>query len=157
MNQKIDYLTILVVILLVICGLLAIYSATQSADDNVNHYFTKQLTWAFIGIALMIMINFLPFKLLMRISYTLYIFTIALLIFVLFFGKTGQGAERWLALGPFRIQPSELAKLATILAVSRFLSDKYANVNKFKYLFLSVVMILTPFILIARQAAKNST
>jgi rod shape determining protein RodA len=151
MNQKIDYLTVLMVILLVSCGLLAIYSATHTADENVTHYFTKQLAWAFIGIALMIMINFLPFKLLMRVSYVFYFFTIALLIFVLFFGKTGQGAERWLVLGPFRIQPSELAKLATILAVSRFLSDKYANVNKFKYLSLSVVMILTPFILISRQ------
>ncbi len=151
MNQKIDYITVLIVIILVSCGLIAIYSATHSGDENINRYFTKQLTWAFIGIALMITINFLPFKLLIRTSYVLYIFTVLLLIFVLFFGKTGQGAERWLVLGPFRIQPSELAKLATILAVSRFLSDKYSDVNKFKYLFLSVAMILLPFTLIARQ------
>jgi len=104
-----------------------------------------------IGILLMVGINFLPLKLLIRVSYILYIFTILLLIFVLFFGKTGLGAERWLVLGPLRIQPSELAKLATILAVGRFLSDKYANVNKFKYLSLSVVLILIPFLLIARQ------
>jgi len=151
MNQKIDYITVLIVIVLVSCGLLAIYSATHTAEENLNHYFTKQLIWAVVGIVLMVGINFLPLKLLIRVSYILYIFTILLLIFVLFFGKTGLGAERWLVLGPLRIQPSELAKLATILAVSRFLSDKYANVNKFKYLSLSVVLILIPFVLIARQ------
>ncbi|MCK5032526.1 MAG: rod shape-determining protein RodA [Calditrichia bacterium] len=151
MNQKIDYITILIVIVLVCCGLLAIYSATHTGDDNVNDYFSRQLMWAVFGIALMIMINFLSFKMLNRITYTLYGLTIALLILVLFIGKTGQGAERWLVLGSIRIQPSELAKLATILTVSRFLSDKYANVNKLKYLVSTIVLILIPFILIARQ------
>jgi rod shape determining protein RodA len=151
MNQKIDYIIILIVTVLVICGLLAIYSATHTGDENVSNSFPRQMMWALFGIALMIIINFLPFKLINRVSYILYGLTIALLILVLFVGKTGQGAERWLVLGPIRIQPSELAKLATILAVSRFLSDKYANVNKFKYLFLTVGLILIPFILIARQ------
>jgi rod shape determining protein RodA len=99
----------------------------------------------------MIAVSYLPFKLLIRVSFILYGFTILLLVIVLFFGKAGQGAERWLVIGSLRIQPSELAKLATILAVSRFLSDKYANVNKFNYLFFSVVMIIIPFLLIARQ------
>jgi len=151
MNQRIDYITVLIVIILVSCGLLAIYSATHTGDENTSNYFSRQLMWAVFGITLMIMANFLPFKLLIRLSYTLYSLTIALLILVLFIGETGQGAERWLVLGPIRIQPSELAKLATILAVSRFLSDKYANVNKFKYLILTVVLIIIPFMLIARQ------
>jgi rod shape determining protein RodA len=151
MNQKIDYITILIVIVLVFCGLLAIYSATHNGDADTNDYFSRQLLWAVTGISLMIIINFLPIKLLNRITYALYSLTILLLIMVLFIGKTGQGAERWLVMGPIRIQPSELAKLATILAVSRFLSDKYADVNKFKYLVSTVILILIPFILIARQ------
>lgn len=151
MNQKVDYILVFVVVVLVCCGLIAIYSATHSTDENINQYFTKQLTWAIIGLALMFTITFVPFKLLIRISYLLYTFTVLLLIFVLFFGKTGQGAERWLVLGPFRFQPSELAKIATILAVSRFLSDRYADVNNLKYLLLSVAMILLPFLLIAKQ------
>ena len=151
MNQKIDYITILIVVILVFCGLLAIYSATHTGDEDTNDYFSRQLVWAISGIALMIMINFLPIKLLNRITYTLYGLTIVLLIMVLFIGKTGQGAERWLIIGPIRIQPSELAKLATILAVSRFLSDKYADVNKFRYLVSTVILILIPFLLIARQ------
>jgi rod shape determining protein RodA len=73
------------------------------------------------------------------------------LLLVLFVGKVGQGAERWLIIGPVHVQPSELAKLATILAVSKYLSDKYADVNKFKYFSIAVALILFPFILIARQ------
>ena len=74
-----------------------------------------------------------------------------LLLLGLIVGKVGQGAERWLIIGPMNIQPSEIAKLATIMAVSKFLSDKYADVNKLKYFSISVGLILFPFILIARQ------
>jgi rod shape determining protein RodA len=70
---------------------------------------------------------------------------------VLVIGKTGQGAERWLTLGPLNIQPSEIAKVATILAVSKFLADKNADINKFKYFAVSIILILVPFILVARQ------
>jgi len=73
------------------------------------------------------------------------------LLLVYAVGKVGQGAERWLILGPVHIQPSEFAKLATVLAVSKFLSDKYADVNRLKYFLISVGVILVPFILIARQ------
>lgn len=151
MNQRTDYITFLVVIMLVFCGLLAIYSATNTGNEEVSQFFSRQMLWAIFGITLMVIVNFLPGKLLIKVSYALYGITILLLILVFFVGKAGQGAERWLVLGPIRIQPSELAKLATILAVSRFLSDKYADVNKFRYLISTVILILIPFLLIARQ------
>lgn len=151
MYQKLDYITIFLVLLLILTGLIAIYSATHIEDATSNSFFTRQLLWAIVGFGLMIITIFLPLKLINRYTYTLYGLTIFLLILVFFFGKTGQGAERWLVLGSLRIQPSELAKLTTVLAVSKFLSGRYVNVNNFKFLSVAVALILLPFVLIARQ------
>lgn len=149
MGQKFDFLTIIITIILVITGLFAINSATYGSETN--GYFTKQLLWAISGFVIMVITVFLPIKFIHRFSYLIYGLSIILLILVYFFGQAGQGAERWLILGPIRIQPSELAKLSTLLAVGKFLSTKYADVNRFKYLSIAVALIIFPFILIARQ------
>ncbi len=151
MGQKFDFLTIIVTVLLVVAGLFAIYSATHVGDTDSNGYFTKQLLWAISGFAVMTITIFLPIKIISRFSYLFYGLSLILLILVLFIGNVGQGAERWLVIGPIRIQPSELAKLATLLVVGKFLSSKYADVNKFKYLTIVLALIIIPFLLIARQ------
>ena len=99
----------------------------------------------------MFFISLIPIRLINRFAYWIYGISIFLLIMVLFFGRIGQGAERWLVIGPVHIQPSELSKLATVLAVSKYLSDKYADVNQVRYFGISVLLILVPFLLIARQ------
>jgi rod shape determining protein RodA len=132
-------------------GCFAIYSATYSATPDENGFFSRQMMWCVLGILVMIGVSLISLKVINRFVYWFYIFCLFLLLLVLFVGKVGQGAERWLIVGPVHVQPSELAKLATILAVSKYLSDKYADVNKFKYFTVAVAIILLPFILIARQ------
>jgi len=151
MNQKLDYITIIFIVVLVISGLVAIYSATRFDEANSSIYFNKQLIWTIVGFILMAIIIILPIRQINRLSYSLYLINLLLLILVLFIGKAGQGAERWLVFGPVRIQPSEFMKLTTLLAVSKFLSDKYADVNKLKYLIICVALIIIPFVLIAKQ------
>jgi rod shape determining protein RodA len=151
MLQKYDFLTLTLIFILLIVGSLAIFSATSSTETGENGFFLKQLIWVIIGISSMIIISFIPLKALNRYVYWIYGFSIFFLLLVLVIGKTGQGAERWLTLGPINIQPSEIAKVATILAVSKFLADKYADVNKFKYFTVSIILISVPFILVARQ------
>jgi rod shape determining protein RodA len=137
--------------MLVASGMIAIYSATDATTGSENGFFVKQLIWAIIGIIAMFAISYISLKFINRISYWLYAISIFLLLLVLVAGRAGQGAERWLVFGPINLQPSEIAKLATIMAVSKYLSDKYADVNKFKFFFISVGLILLPFMLIARQ------
>ena len=151
MIGKYDYITAFLILLLVIAGTIAIYSATGAATGDQDDFFIKQIIWAIIGITTMLAVSYISLKYINRISYGLYIISMFLLLLVLIVGKVGQGAERWLIIGPMNIQPSEIAKLATIMAVSKFLSDKYADVNKLKYFSISVGLILFPFILIARQ------
>ena len=148
---KYDYLTLGLILILITIGCFAIFSATYSSSDDENEYFARQLMWCVLGVMVMIGVSLVSLKLINRFVYWVYFLSLFLLLLVLFVGKIGQGAERWLIVGPVYVQPSELAKLATILAVSKYLSDKFADVNKFKYFTVSVGMILIPFILIARQ------
>jgi len=148
---KYDYLTFGLILLLIIIGCFAIFSATYPGTSEENGFFTRQLMWCIIGVLVMIGVSIVSLKLINRLVYGFYVITLFLLLLVLFVGKVGQGAERWLIVGPIHLQPSELAKLATILAVSKYLSDKYADVNKIKYFSIAVGLILFPFILIARQ------
>ncbi len=148
---KYDYITLGLILVLITIGCFAIFSATSSVTSEENGFFARQLMWCILGVLVMIGVSLISLKLINRLVYGFYVFTLFLLFLVLFVGKVGQGAERWLIVGPVHVQPSELAKLATILAVSKYLSDKYTNVNKFKNFAIAVGLILLPFILIARQ------
>jgi len=151
MMIKYDYITFALTLILVITGMIAIFSATGAGATDEQGYFLRQLIWAIVGILVMFGVSFISLRFINRFSYWLYGISMFLLLLVLMVGKAGQGAERWLVLGPINLQPSELAKLATIMAVSKFLADKYADVNKLKYFIISVALILLPFLLITRQ------
>ncbi len=148
--KKIDWLIILPVLLLMTIGLLTIFSATYYSSANQG-YFTRQLIYAFLGIGLMLTLNFLPFKLIQKSSYLFYFASLISLVMVLFIGVKGYGAERWLHFGPIRLQPSEFAKIATILVLARYLSSNNRRVTQFKHLVMVFVLVLLPFALIVKQ------
>lgn len=148
MQKRFDFITLILVLNLVLIGLIAIYSATHIGSEN---YFNRQMIYALIGFAGMIALSMLPSKIFSRMAYPLYSLSIISLILVFFIGTAGMGAERWLVFGPVRIQPSEFAKIATALAVGRYLSDRVTQINKFKTLLIGTGVLLLPFILIARQ------
>ncbi len=133
---------------LIVVGLFAVYSATYLTSSS---YFSKQLIYAFLGIVLIVSIVLIPYKIIYEFSYLLYVLSLLLLLLVFFMGVKGFGAERWLAIGPLRLQPSEFAKIATVLAVARYLSQNDRNINEWKHLAVVFLMILIPFMLIAKQ------
>ena len=135
-------------LVLIVVGLFAVYSATYLTSSS---YFSKQLIYAFLGIVLIVSIVLIPYKIIYEFSYLLYVLSLLLLLLVFFMGVKGFGAERWLAIGPMRLQPSEFAKIATVLAVARYLSQNDRNINEWKHLAVVFLMILIPFMLIAKQ------
>jgi rod shape determining protein RodA len=151
MHLKYDYITLGLVLILLLIGIVAIYSATQGSSGEISDLFFKQLLWVAFGIAVLIATSLISMHSLQRLAYILYAASILSLILVMFIGKAGQGAERWLSIGFVRIQPSEFTKITTILAVSKLLSDKYADVNRLKYFILSTGIILLPALLIVKQ------
>lgn len=132
-------------------GLVAIFSATYTSGTD---YFSKQLTFSIIGLVLMIGISYIPPRIIAKSSYILYFISIILLILVLIIGKKISGSKSWFSLGGFGIQPSEFAKIATIITLANFLStseDGYKNVNKPLIFLKAIAIVFVPVILIMRQ------
>jgi rod shape determining protein RodA len=151
--KKFDIILFISFLGLLALGLIALYSSSNTAMEQgvATNYFVKQSIWVIVGIFFLIGLYFIPLKWIIDSAYMVYGFNILLLIIVIFFGKSGQGADRWLHIGPIFVQPSEFAKLATILAVSRFISKEDVDVNTLKDFLLTALFFVIPFILIIRQ------
>jgi len=109
-------------------SILNLYSATYPIRDLGGlEIFTKQIYWFLIGFTAFFLMTTFNYYVLERLAYPVYFFTIALLIWVLIVGKVMSGAQRWLSLGPISFQPSELAKIAIVLVLAKFFSDRSEN------------------------------
>ncbi len=108
---RIDWWNIFFVFLLSSIGLLGIFSATYRHETPISPLFIKQAAGVFIGWLLYLAFFCINRKALVWWGSTLYLVTVALLLFTLVRGSVGMGAQRWISLGFFKFQPSELAKL----------------------------------------------
>lgn len=107
-----------------VVGLMNLYSATYNiSEGGVSPLFRSQLMWFAIGLILAFIALWIDYRILLRLAYPIYGVSVLLLLAVLFFGKEVAGNKNWLVIGPFTMQPSELAKVAFILAMARYLSD----------------------------------
>ncbi|MGH7774918.1 MAG: rod shape-determining protein RodA [Candidatus Binatia bacterium] len=113
---------------LTLMGILTIYSATYSIEQQASGFASKQLYWFFIGMAAMLAALTVDYHHLDRLAYPFYAAVLLLLFLVPFIGSVGGGSQRWIHLGFFTAQPSELAKLAIVLVLAKYLQyDEPAN------------------------------
>ncbi len=148
-KENIDYATLIVVALLLVIGAASIYSATYDAGASL--YFHRQLIWMGIGALVMISITVLPYRTLQLSSYPLYGLSILILAAVLVAGKTVAGTKGWFGIRGYGLQPSEIAKLTTILALAAFLSQKQVNLHRIKDIVTTFGIVLLPVGLIVLQ------
>jgi len=155
--ESVDFLLLSVTLVLLTAGLLAIFSATYSGGTD---YFSKQLTFALLGVVLMLFVSYIPPRIISKFSYIIYGISLVLLVLVLIFGKKISGSRSWFSIGGFGIQPSEFAKIATILALANYLSrieDGYKDVNRLMIFLKSCLFVICPVILIMRQPDMGTT
>ncbi len=115
-----DWRFVAVICAILAVGVLSIYSVTYAQSGGGLPLYGKQLLWILIGcVAFAIMLLF-DYHQISRVSYTLYVIVLALLVVVLITGKTSRGAQRWIPIGPFAFQPSEFAKLILILVLANY-------------------------------------
>ncbi len=134
-------------------GLLVLYSAvTAETPAPQMTIFYKQLIWFSTALIAMVVSFSFNYKLLDRWGQIIYIGCIILLVWVLLFGKSAGGSRRWLALGPISVQPSELAKIAIMIALARYYSkDAHTRGFTLRELFRPAILTFIPFILILKQ------
>ena len=146
-----DYIYILSIFILVVMGLLAIYSASYQVESpGLKANFSKQIIWFIIGIVICTITIILPTRALFSMSYWFYGMSLLLVVLTLFLKHDG-GVSRWITIAGVKFQPSEFLKIATILLLARYLSYKKRNLDKIKDLAISFVIILVPFLLISQQ------
>ncbi len=148
-SEFFDWSTFLITVLLVTIGLISIYSATY--EVGMSSRFTQQLTFAIIGFIAAIVVMFLPERWISYFTYPFYGIVVLMLISVLIFGKEVNGTRGWLALGGFTFQPSEFAKLSTLMAIAKFLSSKGVDIKNLRDLLVAAAIMLLPAILIFKQ------
>lgn len=142
MNRKWDILALMSIFALGSISLLVISSVNISLINN-------QLIFWVIGIfAFLISVNF-NYRSWPKISLPIYVFVILLLILLVFVGSPVRGSVRWFDFGPFRLQPSELAKLSSILLLANFFKEKSAA--NLKNALFSFILILPAAFLVFRQ------
>lgn len=140
--------TQLLVLLLCLCGggLFVLYSGSGGSIEDVH----KQIIRIALGLVVMFVVAQFDVSTLKRWSPYFYVIGIGLLVAVLLVGVGAKGAQRWLSLGPVRFQPSEIMKLIVPMMVAWYMSGRKLP-PRFKYVIVSLVIIVVPVGLIAKQ------
>ncbi|RIV36257.1 rod shape-determining protein RodA [Flagellimonas lutimaris] len=158
---RLDWITVILYALLVFIGWINIYSTSvgegHTSIFDFSTLYGKQLF--FIGLAALgiIFVLFVESHFFERFASIFYIVSIVLLMGLFVFGKTIAGATSWYDLGFFNLQPSELAKVGTALALAKFLSDIQTDIRTGRHQLYALVIILLPALLILPQPDPGSS
>ncbi|MFH1853871.1 MAG: rod shape-determining protein RodA [Candidatus Omnitrophota bacterium] len=130
-----------------ILGLLFLFSSTYSYKVD---YVMKQIMWFLAGcLVFMLMIN-INYRKIVGVGSIFYFLIMFFLSAVLIFGSRRLGAQRWLTIGSFNIQPSEFAKLFITISLVQYMAN-HKNYKSARSIFISISMIALPFILILKE------
>ncbi|MBI1363120.1 MAG: rod shape-determining protein RodA [Proteobacteria bacterium] len=147
--MQIHWPLLAVMCLIIFYGSLLLYDA---AGSSLDPYADRQMVRFVFGLGVIFGLAALDVKTIFRLAYPLYGISLVLLILVELKGHTAMGATRWLNIGGFRLQPSEMMKVALILALARYYHMRPLGVvSKIPYLIPPLLMMLVPFILTVKQ------
>lgn len=145
-----NFKLLIMVIALAIIGIIAVGSAEEALQP-------KQIAGFAGGVCLMIFLSLFDYSVILNLYWVIYILNIVLLSLVIFMGKEGNGAQRWLELGGFRFQPSEIAKIFITLFFAKFILSHKEKLNTFRYISLCVILFAIPAVLVAKQPDLSTT
>ena len=158
--SSIDRLAMLLYVILVIIGWLSIYASVyDESHDNIfdiNKNYGKQFLWILSATIIAGLLVIVDARFYANFAYLIYLFTILMLIGVLFFGKEIAGSKSWVEMAGYRFQPTEFAKYGTCLALAKFLSTLNINIKQFKTKFIGLILISIPAILTLLQGDAGS-
>ena len=157
--KKFDWISFAIVISLIIIGLMMVYAAGYQPDAQVPFFSSqagKQSMFVLAGLTIFAGCQLIDWKFWSGFAYPFYFFTIILLLLVLVIGSTIKGSTSWFQIGGFSFQPSELAKVGTIMALASFLSHHRTRVSDTRDLMVASGIILLPAMLVLLQGDAGS-
>lgn len=150
LRRKFDWPLFGAIVAIIAIGLVNLYSATRVAPKGL---YQNQLMWFAIGFVVFVVTAASDYRLFERLAYAIYGVGLVLLVAVLVGGKTVKGSSRWLGFGSFGIQPSELAKIAVIIALAKLFSGDPLDLalRPWRYLVSALALMGIPMLLIMKQ------
>ncbi len=145
-----DFRLVIALVVLTSIGVLLVGSADASLQN-------RQLMGMILGLILMVIVSLMDFSWVLNFSWLMYAGNIFLLLAVLLFGNDVNGATRWISIGGFQFQPTELSKIIIILFFSRFFMEHEGDLNTLRTILKAVVLLGIPLTLILRQPDLKNT
>ena len=149
--EKFDWLILLSLLVIVAMGLVSLYSALhpQIRAEPTDNAFVRQIVWLGCGLVVLFFALLFDYQQLKVVSPWIYFATLAFLVVVLIFGKEVNGAKRWLDLGFFHFQPSEIMKTVIVIQLATYLSrQEISPYPRLGELGVPLLMIFAPVVLI---------
>jgi rod shape determining protein RodA len=149
-SPNVDWNFLGTALVLAIIGCLIVYSATYYGDPSLT-IFKRQILWVAIGLILMTIFMVVDYHVLFDIAPILYGLGIALLLYLMFWGKLTANVKSWIHIGPFQFQPSEFMKIFTALLLARFFDSTDRAYLDFRSFLIAMGIIGLPVGLIIIQ------
>lgn len=156
----IDKISILLFLLLAVIGWCNIYAAVYNEEHkdilDFSQRYGKQFIWIIAAVLIAIFVVIIDLRFYFFFAWPIYALVMFLLIMVLIIGNVVYGARSWFEVGGLSLQPSELAKFSTALALAAYLNSKRQELSKLKVLLPAVGIVMLPAVLIALQPDMGS-
>ena len=157
---KLDWLTLLIVLVIMICGWFSICGASADLENPQLFSFAtrpgKQMVWILCSLALCAVVLFITQNFYNSYSYLIYVAFLVLLLVTIFVASDTKGSRSWLHLGPVSLQPAEFAKFATALALARYVDRYDFNPHDMGDLLKACAIFAAPMLLIVLQNETGS-
>ena len=152
-QYKLRFYNFRLIIFLLAISLIGVTLVGTAASDLRS----KQFAGVILGLIVMLILSLLDYSWIMNFQWIMYGFNIIMLIVVRIAGDSANGAARWIGIGSFRFQPTELSKIILIVFFAKFFMDHEETLNTLKTLALSGVLLAVPLFLILEQPDLKNT
>lgn len=160
-KKGLDWTTVWIYIVLVVIGLLNIYAAVYNVDNpkpiySLDHNAGRQIMFLCMSFILIMIILFVDYKIYDTFAYIIYGVWIGVLILTIFIAPDIKGSRSWIRFGSIGLQPAELAKTITLLALAKYLSTQGVTISKLNNLIKACAIIILPPLIIIMQKETGS-
>ena len=147
--SRIDWALVALIALIACTGFAMLFSA---ANGSFSPWADRQMVRFCVGLVILVSVACIDIRVWMGLAYPAYAFSLLLLVGVAIAGHVGLGAQRWIELGPLELQPSELMKIALVLALARYLNGLGAGeISRPLRLIVALFLIAAPVVLVLMQ------
>jgi rod shape determining protein RodA len=152
LRDQFDWPLFMAVAAIAVIGVINLYSATSAAGPRYADSYIQQIYWLTLGAGVAVLVVAVDYRHFERFGWGIYISGVVLLLLVFLLGREVRGSQRWIPIGAFSLQPSEVMKLCLIIALAKYLhNDPRTEGRTLKDLVVPGLILALPLLLVLKQ------